>query len=98
MCALLFVPQPAIAAILCVTPGGTSGCSSTIGAAVAAAAANDIIVVAAGTYKEDVVIGKPLSLIGENKLTTVIDAALPHTLPTVSTSMVSIITGWLASR
>jgi hypothetical protein len=41
MCALLFVPQPAIAAILCVTPGGTSGCSSTIGAAVAAAAANE---------------------------------------------------------
>jgi parallel beta-helix repeat protein len=54
--------------------GGTSGCSATIGAAVAASAANDIIIVGAGTYKEDVVIGKPLSLIGENKLTTVIDA------------------------
>jgi parallel beta-helix repeat protein len=39
------------------------------------ALANDTINVAAGTYKEDVVIGKALSLIGANPKNTVIDAA-----------------------
>lgn len=63
-----------VAATLCVNPGGTSGCSSTISAAVAAAAAGDTIQVAHGTYKEDVVVPKPLSLIGENQENTVIDA------------------------
>jgi parallel beta-helix repeat protein len=66
--------QPAVAATLCVNPGGSNGCYKTIGAAVAAAAANDTINVAAGTYKEDVVIGKALSLIGASRTNTTIDA------------------------
>jgi parallel beta-helix repeat protein len=66
--------QPAKAATLCVNPSGSSGCLSTIGAAVSAAKANDTIKVAPGTYKEDVVIGKPLSLIATNPNTAVIDA------------------------
>ena len=59
---------------LCVNPGGTSGCYSSITAAVAAAAEHDTIKVAHGTYAEDVVIQKPLSVIGENRETTAIDA------------------------
>ena len=62
------------AATLCVNPGGTGGCFSTITAAVAAASPNDTVKVAAGTYAEDVVIGKALSLVGASRSTTIIDA------------------------
>jgi len=54
------------AASICVNPGGNGGCKATIGAAVAAAAANDTITVARGVYAEDVIVDKPLSLIGNN--------------------------------
>ena len=75
--ALLGISAPA--ATHCVNPGGTKGCSSTIGAAVTAAAPNDTITVAHGSYYEDVVIGKPLSLIGEGAENTIIDATgLPN--------------------
>jgi pectin methylesterase-like acyl-CoA thioesterase len=57
-----------------VNPGGTGGCFSTIGAAVAAAAKNDTIQVAAGVYNEDVIIGKPLSLVGAGRSSTIINA------------------------
>src|SRR4051794_32802351 len=63
------------AATLCVNPGGTGGCYATINAAVNAAANHDIVRVAAGTYKEDVVIGKPLSLVGSGPQSTIIDAS-----------------------
>jgi Periplasmic copper-binding protein (NosD) len=66
--------QPAGAATSCVNPGGIGGCFKTIGAAVAAASAGDRIQVAPGTYSEDVIIGKSLSLIGANKANTIIDA------------------------
>jgi hypothetical protein len=62
------------AADLCVDASGKGGCSTTIGAAVAAAAPNDVIRVAKGTYHEDVVIGKPLSLLGQSPENTIIDA------------------------
>lgn len=62
------------AATLCVNPGGTAGCFATINAAVAAASPNDTVKVAAGTYAEDVMIGKALSLVGASPSTTVIDA------------------------
>jgi hypothetical protein len=65
---------PALAATLCVNSGGTKGCYSTIGAAVSAASAGDTINVASGTYKEDVIIGKSLSLVGANQNNTTIDA------------------------
>ena len=54
----------AMAATKCVNPGGTGGCFASINAAVAAAASNDTIKVAAGTYHEDVLIPKPLSIVG----------------------------------
>jgi parallel beta-helix repeat protein len=58
----------------CVNPGGTGGCYATIQSAVNAAAANDTINVAAGTYTEDVTIGKALSLIGAGSGKSFIDA------------------------
>jgi hypothetical protein len=58
----------------CVNPGGSKGCFATIGSAVSAAAANDTINVAPGTYKEDVIIGKPLSLVAANSQKTIINA------------------------
>jgi parallel beta-helix repeat protein len=71
---LVFLCLSASAATLCVNPGGTGSCSATISAAVSAAAPNDTITVAKGSYHEDVVIGKPLSLIGAGNEQTIIDA------------------------
>jgi parallel beta-helix repeat protein len=62
------------AANLCVDASGKGGCLTSISAAVAAAAPNDVISVAQGTYSEDVVIGKPLSLVGRGAENTIIDA------------------------
>ena len=73
--ALLFSAAPGLmAASLCVNPGGTGGCKSTISAAVAGAAAGDIITVASGTYKEDVVLRKSISLVAGDHQKPVIDA------------------------
>lgn len=71
------VSGPIYAASFCVNPTApsSSGCKATIGAAVAAASANDTINVAAGTYKESVTIGKPLSLIGADATKVIINAA-----------------------
>jgi parallel beta-helix repeat protein len=72
--------QPAFASNKsCVNPSGKGGCFSTIGAAVAAASSGGAITVEPGTYKEAVVIGKSLSLIGTNSRNTIIDATgLPN--------------------
>ena len=76
LCAALtaVISKTASAANLCVNPGGVAGCYAKIGLAVAAALPNDTINVSYGTYYEDVVIGKPLSLVGANQKNTVIDA------------------------
>ncbi len=63
-----------MAATLCVNPGGKLGCKSTISAAVASASAGDTIQVAQGTYKEQVVITKSLSLVALDGGTPTIDA------------------------
>ena len=63
-----------MAATLCVNPGGTGGCQSTITAAVSAASPGDTIRVAPGTYKEDVVITKSVSLVSWDHRKPVIDA------------------------
>jgi parallel beta-helix repeat protein len=63
------------AATLCVNPGGTGTCFKHVQDAVNAAASGDTIKVAPGTYAEDVVIGKSLSLIGHGSAETIIDAS-----------------------
>jgi len=77
LCAALIAgnPLPASSASHCVNPAGTLGCYKTIGAAVAAASTGDKITVYPGTYKEDVVIGKSLSLVGAGMTTTIINAS-----------------------
>ncbi len=72
---LMFSAAPGlVAATLCVNPGGTGGCKKTISAAVTAAIAGDIIQVASGTYKEDVILSKSVSLVAGNHQKPVIDA------------------------
>jgi parallel beta-helix repeat protein len=80
-CAALFavLSHSAQAKVLCVKPAGKAPCYAKIQLAVNAAAAGDSIDVAAGTYKEDVIIGKQLSLIGAGAADTIIDATgLPN--------------------
>jgi hypothetical protein len=81
-CAVLIASAslPAFAANKsCVNPDGKKGCFSTIAAAVAATSHGGTITVAPGTYKESVVIGKSLSLIGAGSGNTIIDATgLPN--------------------
>lgn len=67
--------QPAAAATLCVNPTGAQGCFKTIGDAVTAASPGATIRVAHATYMEYVVVTKPLSLIGDNRQNTIIDAS-----------------------
>jgi nitrous oxidase accessory protein NosD len=62
------------AATLCVNPSGTSGCKSTINSALGAASPGDTILVAPGTYKEDVIITKPIALLGSYR-SSIIDAS-----------------------
>jgi parallel beta-helix repeat protein len=64
----------ASAADLCVTPSGAGGCYPTISAAVAAASSGDVIHVGQGVYHEDVVITIPLSLVGDSRENTILDA------------------------
>jgi parallel beta-helix repeat protein len=67
-------PGTALGANSCVAPGGAGGCSSTIQAALDAATAGDTITVKAGTYNENLVISKPVTLQGAGAATTVINA------------------------
>jgi nitrous oxidase accessory protein NosD len=64
----------ATAATLCVNKEKKSACYSTITAAVAAASPGDVIQVVGGTYKEQVVITKSLSLLAFDGTQPVIDA------------------------
>jgi nitrous oxidase accessory protein NosD len=74
-CGLLVCAAPCLtAATLCVSPSGRSGCKTTISAAVSAASAGDTIQVAPGTYNEQVVITKPVSLVASRERMPVIDA------------------------
>jgi hypothetical protein len=68
------VCQVAVAKTLCVNTAGSNGCYAKIQNAVNAAARNDVIYVAPGVYAEDVVIGKPLSLLGAGPDKSIIDA------------------------
>ena len=61
----LFIIKPvARAADQCVAPGGAGGCFSTVQAAVNAVGNGETVRVVAGTYNENVVINKSLTLLG----------------------------------
>jgi Right handed beta helix region len=66
--------QTAAAWTLCVNPAGSNGCYSKIQDAVNHASPNDIIDVGPGSYKEYVIIGKPVSIIGAGAESTLVDA------------------------
>jgi parallel beta-helix repeat protein len=59
----------------CVNPAGNRGCKSSINAAITAAAANDTITVATGIYAEDVIVNKPLALLGDKSIINAIGLA-----------------------
>jgi parallel beta-helix repeat protein len=66
---------PAVfAASQCVNTGGTGGCKASINAAIAAAGNNDTVTVAHGTYTENVIVNKPIALLGDGSANTVINA------------------------
>lgn len=62
--ALVIAASQVDAATVCVNASGAGGCFKKINDGVMAASANDTVQVAAGSYKEDVIIGKSISLIG----------------------------------
>lgn len=66
--------QVAAAKSLCVNTSGSNGCYSSIQSAVTAAANHDVIDVWPGTYKESVVVNKPVSLLGAGAGKSIIDA------------------------
>ncbi|HEV2322913.1 MAG TPA: right-handed parallel beta-helix repeat-containing protein [Terracidiphilus sp.] len=70
-----FVAQ---AATLCVNPGGTRGCKSTITAAVNAAMPGDTVLISPGTYAEEVIIKQPISLIGWSRATIIDASGMPN--------------------
>lgn len=70
----LGTPTQARAADLCVDQHARPGCTTTISAAVAAASPGDTIRVQPGVYHEDVVISVPLSLVGADRDSTIVDA------------------------
>jgi hypothetical protein len=71
-------PLAAPAATLCVNPGGTGGCLSSIAAAIASAApAGDTINVAAGTYHEGgLIVDRSVDIVGAGADLTVVDASV----------------------
>jgi parallel beta helix pectate lyase-like protein len=65
---------PAFGASRCVNPGGTNGCEKNIQSAINAASPGDTINVARGKYPGNVIIDRPIALLGAGAATTVIDA------------------------
>jgi hypothetical protein len=78
--AATFAPLGTSAAMLCVNPGGASGCHATIAAAVANALPGDTIAIAAGTYNEtDIDLDKPLTIVGAGAGATIVDGKVGGT-------------------
>jgi hypothetical protein len=72
--AMMLSAFPALGANVCVNPGGTHGCEKTIQDAVNVASAGDTIDVARGTYAGNVIVDRPIALLGAGVGTTIIEA------------------------
>jgi parallel beta-helix repeat protein len=76
---------------VCVNPGGTHGCFSSIQAGVNAVNAGGQVDVESGTYKEDVTVTKALTLKGRGFSSTTVDATgKPHGLEVLGVSNVNV--------
>ncbi|MFQ6060517.1 MAG: cell surface protein, partial [Thermoplasmata archaeon] len=70
--------------------GGGPGNYTTIQAAINAASPGDVVYVYSGTYSENVIVSKSLSLIGEDAQTAIIDAGSSDSAVTVTFDWVNI--------
>ena len=86
---LVVLPDNVEAATRYVGGGGPSN-YSTIQIAVNAANPGDTIYVYSGTYAENVVVSKALTLVGEDKHTTIIDGGFSDSVVTVTSNWVNI--------
>lgn len=78
------------AATICVNPGGTSPCLSSIQAAVNAASSGDTIQIAAGTYNEHVLFSTNLTITGAGAGSTIVDGTNSGTVFTIPGATVTI--------
>src|SRR5690348_6954861 len=72
--AILLLPIPAFGGSWCVNPNGTNGCVKTIQSAINSAAPGDTVNVASGKYAGNVIVDRPLALLGAGAASTIIDA------------------------
>src|SRR6185437_3110071 len=76
---VVLLSLPAFGGTLCVNPHGANGCVKTLQAAINSASPGDTIDVAGGTYTGNVIVDRPLALLGSGIGRTIIDATgLPN--------------------
>jgi VCBS repeat-containing protein len=81
---LITIPQPALAAGATINVPGDY---ATIQAAINAASSGDIINILAGTYVENIVVDKPLTIMGAGQGNTIIQPAVSNANPCTGSSL-----------
>ncbi|MDD5542716.1 MAG: hypothetical protein PHX83_06040 [Acidobacteriia bacterium] len=84
---VLFSGTTISAANICVNQGGTHGCASSIQGAISTASSGDTILIKNGSYFENVVVDRPLTLTGENDHDTIIYPAISNPNPCPGSSL-----------